>query len=338
MRIMIGLAVLLIVTAANAEKVKINPGHGAFVFDVSPDSLFGQSFLLYTQKGEPRGNEIREIIEDQMFRVDEITESIPELANTNFTLGIALMNNAYAVIRGNERFIAVDPNWLEKNPARLLVIAHEIGHHVCGHTVGMLRDNPWAKELEADTFSGFAMRKVEEKFQTINLNIALSWANALYNPEPTPTHPPAAMRVQAITNGYYNGSPCVGRQVAKLIPQGTPNGSNGSPPFWSHNGSTVKLVADGASRRFVYENPRPGLVERGVSAGTLLFTGVKSGNSYTGTAYVFTRCGQKSYQVSGIVSDDQRQVTLYGKAPVPDRTCNITKYRDDELVFTFTGD
>lgn len=338
MKALVWLAAFLICTSASADKLKITPGEGAFIFDVSPESLFGQSFFLYTQKGEQPGSEITEIIEDQMFRVDEITKSIPELADSNFTLGIAIMNNAYAVIRGNDRFIAVDPNWLAKDPARLLVIAHEIGHHVCGHTVGMLINDPWAKELEADTFSGFAMRKVEEKFQGITLKTALGWANFLYNPNPTPSHPPAAMRIQAIINGYNNGSPCIGRQVAKLTPQATPSGSIGPTPLWEHNGSTVKLLADGANRSFFYENPRPGLVERGVSAGTLLFTGKKSGNSYSGTAYVFTRCGKRPYQVSGNVTADQRQVTLFGKAPVTDANCNVIRYRNGTLVFTFAGD
>src|SRR5262245_45534398 len=101
--------------------------------------------------------------------------------------------------------------------------------------------------------------------------------------------------------------------------------------LWDHNGSVVVLEANGAARKFLYRSPRPGLP---VASGTLLFSGKKDGNSYSGTAYVFSRkCGPLGYAVSGPVSDDQRTVTMYGKAPRVDSSCNVVAYRDDTLVF-----
>jgi hypothetical protein len=90
---------------------------------------------------------------------------------------------------------------------------------------------------------------------------------------------------------------------------------------WNHNGSVVTLIAKAASRQFVYAKPRPGLP---VSSGTLLFTGKRTGNKYSGSAYVFSsKCGPLAYPVNGEVSADERNVTLFGVAPLPDDLCKI---------------
>ena len=110
-------------------------------------------------------------------------------------------------------------------------------------------------------------------------------------------------------------------------------GSAHAASLWEHNGSTVYLESSGSSRKFYYEAPRAGL---SVKRGTLLFNGVKNGDQYSGTAYVFSKeCGPIGYSVSGTVSTDQRSVTMIGKAPRRDANCRVVGYRDDELVFTF---
>jgi len=103
---------------------------------------------------------------------------------------------------------------------------------------------------------------------------------------------------------------------------------------WDHNGSVMSLYANGANRQFVYYSPRAGLP---VSSGSTVFKGVKSGDTYSGTAYAFSsRCGAIGYSVSGTVSPDQRSVTVYGQKPSRlDRNCRATEYSPDELVFTF---
>ena len=40
---------------------------------------------------------------------------------------------------------------------------------------------------------------------------------------------------------------------------------------WDHNGSVMYLVANGASREFHYQKPRPGMLDAGVRPGSLLF-------------------------------------------------------------------
>jgi hypothetical protein len=51
--------------------------------------------------------------------------------------------------------------------------------------------------------------------------------------------------------------------------------------LWSHNGSTVDLYAEGDARSFRYHNARKGLRDEGVVAGTLLFEGSRSGDTYS---------------------------------------------------------
>ncbi len=108
---------------------------------------------------------------------------------------------------------------------------------------------------------------------------------------------------------------------------------------WNHNGSTMKLVADGSNRRFFYDSPRAGIRAEGVTPGTLLFEGQRIGDTYSGTAYIFSRvCGRIAYQVSGEVSGDQRSVTMFGQAPRPSSNCQIVGYREDTLVFELIGE
>jgi hypothetical protein len=103
--------------------------------------------------------------------------------------------------------------------------------------------------------------------------------------------------------------------------------------LWDHNGSVVSLEANGATRKFYYRTPRPGLP---ATSGALLFSGRKEGDRYSGTAYVFSpKCGARGYPVSGPVAGDQRTVTLYGQAPHVDSNCRVTSHRDDMLVFTY---
>ena len=113
------------------------------------------------------------------------------------------------------------------------------------------------------------------------------------------------------------------------------NTSNALAPQWNHNGSVVSLVASGKKQRLLYDAPRIGLLDAGVKPGTLLFEGQRSGKTWTGTAYQFYRtCKSRGFQVSGDASEDLRQITLKGKAPLLDANCNVTGSRDDVLIFT----
>lgn len=118
--------------------------------------------------------------------------------------------------------------------------------------------------------------------------------------------------------------------------QGATTARSGGGTLWDHNGSVMRLQANGARRRFYYERPRSGMRAVGVGPGVLLFDGRRKGNTYSGTAYIFTRrCGKHGYSVEGFVGSDDRSVTLRGLAPRLDTQCRRLGAREDRLVFTY---
>ena len=103
---------------------------------------------------------------------------------------------------------------------------------------------------------------------------------------------------------------------------------------WLHNGSTMRLEANGAERRFVYDTPRPGMIAAGVKRGDVLFEGRRDGNVYAGSAAIFSRrCGRLTFPVRGSVASDQRSVTLEGQAPQVADDCSVRGHRADSLTF-----
>src|SRR5215213_8487184 len=89
----------------------------------------------------------------------------------NFEVREANIPNAAAVVYGGKRYILYNPNFiiqLEKTTgtkwAGISVLAHEIGHHLNGHTITAAGSQP-ALELEADEFSGFVLRKMGATLQ-----------------------------------------------------------------------------------------------------------------------------------------------------------------------------
>ncbi|WP_306145863.1 hypothetical protein [Roseibium sp. MMSF_3412] len=110
---------------------------------------------------------------------------------------------------------------------------------------------------------------------------------------------------------------------------------------WNHNGSIMRLQAQGNQRWLSYEIPRDVLRVAGVQRGTLLFNGVKNGNWYSGTARVFSKYCPGSpleYYVEGPVRGDQLQVTVTGTREVYNQCRPTGRVKTDTLVFTFSHD
>ena len=110
---------------------------------------------------------------------------------------------------------------------------------------------------------------------------------------------------------------------------------------WDHNGSIMRLQAQGNQRWLSYEVPRNVLRKAGVRPGTLLFNGVKQGNWYAGTAHVFSKyCpgNPLEYSVEGPVRGDQLQVTVQGTREVYQQCRPTGRYKTDTLVFTYSHD
>lgn len=108
----------------------------------------------------------------------------------------------------------------------------------------------------------------------------------------------------------------------------------GGGPGWYHNGSQVRIIAQGVRRRIVFVAPNRRLARLGVSAGDVLFDGRRDGNRYSGVAYAYTkRCRARAFDVSGRVEEGERRVVVRGSAPIFGRKCRIVDRRDARLVF-----
>jgi len=76
------------------------------------------------------------------------------------------VDNAAAVVYDGKRYLLYNPAFLNSvnraghtDWAGISILAHEMGHHLNGHTLRAGGSQP-ADELEADEFSGFVLRKL----------------------------------------------------------------------------------------------------------------------------------------------------------------------------------
>lgn len=121
------------------------------------------------------------------------------------------INNALAVINDGMRYILYDPKFLNSISdtsnywANMSILAHEVGHHINGHTLGSsisAYENK-IEELEADEFSGFVMQKLGATLAQSNDAIA---SIATEGDDTYSSHPNRARRIKAITKGYNNAA------------------------------------------------------------------------------------------------------------------------------------
>ena len=104
--------------------------------------------------------------------------------------------------------------------------------------------------------------------------------------------------------------------------------------LWDHNGSIVYLVANGSSREFYYQKPRPGMLDVGARPGSLLFRGQLNRGQISGTAYFFNlHCGPIPFEVKGASLEDEERIVLTGQAPRVGRNCRAHESYTSNLEF-----
>jgi hypothetical protein len=132
------------------------------------------------------------------------------------------INNAYATIIRNERYIVYDNHFLENidhyagtKLASISVLAHEMGHHYYNHVVNG-SGSSLDKELEADFFSGYIMAKMGA-----SLDEAEAAMSTIASPYASSTHPGKADRLNAIARGWNSAGISQGAPQVK-VPAPTP--------------------------------------------------------------------------------------------------------------------
>jgi len=123
----------------------------------------------------------------------------------NFTVIEGDVKTVIAYSRGGQRYIAYNPYFIKRvrnvagtDWAAISVLAHEIGHHLSGHTLKLKGINQ-REELEADKFSGFILYRMNA-----NLDEAKAALLNIGNEIDTVIHPPVEIRIQAISNGWLD--------------------------------------------------------------------------------------------------------------------------------------
>ena len=147
-----------------------------------------------------------------MMKISDVREMLQEIVEitglqTDFKLKEANVLNIEASVSHRKRFILYNPayittlNNVTKNKwAVMTLLAHEVGHHLNGHTMHKGGSTP-ELELEADEFAGFILYKLGatlKQSQNVMYYIAKEKASR--------THPSKNSRLSAIEKGWNKAS------------------------------------------------------------------------------------------------------------------------------------
>lgn len=141
-------------------------------------------------------------IVDQILSYTGLPQSF-DVYSANIYNAAALMVRGRRVILYDPQLIADIENVTDHDWPAVSILAHEIGHHLAGHTLA--EEYNRAFELEADYFSGFILQKMGA-----TLDEAQAVMNLLRDHPNMTDHPPQAERLVAIANGWQEAA----RQVS----------------------------------------------------------------------------------------------------------------------------
>ncbi len=161
------------------------------------------------------------------------------------------INNAYATIMNNKRYIIYDNDFLENLDgaantkwASISVLAHEMGHHYRNHLVDRRGSTP-PKEIEADYFSGYVMARLGATREE-----AIQGMAVIASPRASASHPAKHDRLDAISRGwnYANG---VNAPEPTNTPDPAPQPQQNPPPA-TNDASWIYLYLYGNDDMTVY--------------------------------------------------------------------------------------
>ncbi len=150
----------------------------------------------------------------------------------NFKIAAADVDNAIAVIQTendqqvryilyNQEFFKIVEEKTQSKFAALSILAHEIGHHLSGHTLNKGGSRPLL-ELESDRFSGFILKKMGASLSESQIAV-----RTFCSKDGSSTHPPQKARLASITNGWMDADQSIKLPV-------TASENIGSPVKYTH--------------------------------------------------------------------------------------------------------
>lgn len=173
--------------------VQHDPNFRACSYDGKPIKLNPSSFQTTRQATEI----IDKIMSFVGLPQNFIIKQSPEVPNA---LAVILLDHnkvPQRIIAFNSQFMATVMKATENNDwAPISILAHEIGHHLCGHTITAGGSQP-PLELEADKFSGFVLQKMGAKLEDAQEAMSKLTTEAV-----SKTHPPRSQRLRAIKEGW----------------------------------------------------------------------------------------------------------------------------------------
>jgi hypothetical protein len=134
----------------------------------------------------------------------------------NFKIRSAKVPNAAAVIYGSTRYILYNPKFISAidnvagtDWASISILAHEIGHHLNGHTLQEGGSRP-AIELEADEFSGFVLRKMGASLADAQKAMSIAASERTSH-----THPARVDRLRVVAEGWHHADDQIAGRTAQ---------------------------------------------------------------------------------------------------------------------------
>ncbi|KAA9327554.1 membrane-binding protein [Hymenobacter busanensis] len=133
------------------------------------------------------------------------------------------VENAAAVVYGGKRYLLYNPTFVaavnragRTDWAGISILAHEMGHHLNGHTLRAGGSNP-SDELEADEFSGFVLRKMGASLAESQTAMAV-----VAQETDSPTHPGRTTRLAAIGRGWQQANGQIVASARTSAPSSAP--------------------------------------------------------------------------------------------------------------------
>ena len=159
------------------------------------------------------------------------------------------VDNAAAVLYDGKRFLLYNPDFLNAvnrtghtDWAGISILAHEMGHHLNGHTLRSGGSQP-ADELEADEFSGFVLRKLGASLAQAQAAMA-----SVADDQGSATHPGRTPRLASISEGWQRANGQIAASTRAAAPSAAPAMVARPPdlPTWTAEGPAVSRRGQGA--------------------------------------------------------------------------------------------